>query len=228
LPPQLAPVLFGVALGNLVRGVPIDDNGWFALAPFDSFSPFGALGILDWFTVLAGLLGLTALAHHGALFLAWRTAWPVRDRAVGIAARLFPVVVLWAAATAATWTVAPGLVRGFLSRPLAWASAVIFLGGLASSLAARRAGRDRDAFLGSALFLLGLAATASSGYPVMIAAANDPSRSLTAFNAASSPEALRVGLYWWPAGFLLAVAYFVLLFRLHRGRVDAAEGSGHY
>jgi len=226
----LAPVLFGVALGNLVRGVPIDDNGWFTLALFDSFSPFGALGILDWFTVLAGLLGLTALAHHGALFLAWRTAGPVRDRAVGIAARLFPVVVvLWAAATAATWIVAPGLVRGFVSRPLAWASAVVFLGGLASSLAARRAGRDRDAFLGSALFLLGiLAATAASVYPVMIAAANDPSRSLTAFNAASSPEALRVGLYWWPAGFLLAVAYFVLLFRLHRGRVDAAEGSSGY
>ena len=43
----LAPVLFGAALGNLLRGVPLSPEGWFALPLFDSFSPTGAPGILD-------------------------------------------------------------------------------------------------------------------------------------------------------------------------------------
>src|SRR5262245_53574612 len=136
----LAPVLFGAALGNLVRGVPIDDRGWFTLSLFESFSPFGALGILDWFTVLAGLLGLAALAHHCALFLAWKTDGGVQHRALDVAAKLFPaVVILWLLATIATWFVAPALVDGFRSRPLAWACAALFLAGLITSVVARRA-----------------------------------------------------------------------------------------
>src|SRR5262245_8227412 len=47
----LAPVFLGAAIGNLVRGVPLGDDGWFALPLFGSFSPFGALGLLDWYTV---------------------------------------------------------------------------------------------------------------------------------------------------------------------------------
>jgi len=226
----LAPVLFGAALGNLVRGVPIDERGWFTLSLFDSFSPFGAPGILDWFTVLAGLLGLAALAHHGALFLIWKTDGAVHARARAAAAGLFPVVLsLWVAATIATWFVSPLLVDGFVHRPLAWLCAVVFLGGLLTSTAARRAGREGVAFAGSSAFLLGiLAATAASLYPVMISAANDPSRSLTALNSASHPRALTLAIYWWPVGFALATVYFVILFRLHRGKVVAAPNGEGY
>ncbi len=86
----LAPVLLGAALGNLVRGVPLDANGWFSLALFDSFSPRGALGILDWYTTLAGVLALVAIAHHGALFLAWKTDGAVRERSLARAAAAAP------------------------------------------------------------------------------------------------------------------------------------------
>jgi cytochrome d ubiquinol oxidase subunit II len=223
----LAPVLFGAALGNLIRGVPVDERGWFSLSLFESFSPFGALGILDWYTVLAGLLGLAAIAHHGALFLTWKTDGPVRARATAMAARLFPIVAaLWLAATVATWFVAPELVSGFLSRPIAWLCAVLFLAGLVTSAVARRAGRELPAFLGSCAFLFGLlAATAASVYPVMIRATGDTSRSLTALNASASPHSLALGLYWWPPGALVAIGYFVLLFRLHRGKATVVEGG---
>ena len=225
----LAPVLFGAALGNLVRGVPLQEDGWFTLPLFRSFSPRGALGILDWFTVLAGILALAAIAHHGALFLAWKTDGPVRERSLIAARRLYPaVVILWLLASAASGAVAPGLFSAFATRPLAWLATAIFLAGLATSFVARRAGRALLAFIGSGAFLLGLlAATAASVYPTMIRSIDAPARSLTAFNAAASGESLRAGLRWWPVGFVLAIAYFVVLFRLHRGTARAADGQGY-
>jgi cytochrome d ubiquinol oxidase subunit II len=226
---MLAPVLFGAALGNLIRGVPLREDGWFTLSLFESFSPRGELGLLDWFTVLAGLLALAAITHHGALFLAWKTDGPVRQRSLDAAGRLFPAVVgLWVVATAATAAVAPGLFAALAERPLAWVATALFLGGLLTSYVARRAGRALPAFVGSGAFLLGvLGATAASVYPTMIRSSDLPARSLTAFNASASGESLRAGLLWWPVGFVLAIAYFVVLFRLHRGKAQAADGEGY-
>ena len=225
----LAPVLFGAALGNLIRGVPLRPDGWFALSLFESFSPRGALGILDWYTVLAGLLALAALAHHGALFLVWKTDGAVRGRCLKAASLLFPaVVLLWAAATAATVTLAPEIVAAVAARPVAWLATALFLSGLAGSYAARRAGRDLIAFVASGAFLLGiLGATAAATYPTMIRSIDGPARSLTALNAAAGRESLAAGLLWWPAGFILAIAYAVVLFRLHRGKAQAADGEGY-
>jgi cytochrome d ubiquinol oxidase subunit II len=225
----LAPVLLGAALANLLRGVPLDGAGWFALPLFASWSPTGELGILDWYTVLAGVFALLAIAHHGALFLTWKTDGPVHERSRRFAARLFPVVVVgWILTTAATAQLAPAVFTNLRSRPLGWAATALLLGGLATSWLARRAGHDRRAFLGSAAFLFGtLAATAASLYPTMVRAV-DPTLSLTALNAASSPAALRTGLLWWPFGFVLAIFYFVVLFRLHRGKVAVAtDGEGY-
>ncbi len=226
----LAPVLLGAALGNVVRGVPLGADGWFALPLFDSFSPSGALGILDWYTVLAGVTALVAIAHHGALFLVWKTDGPVAARSRAAAAWLFPATVaLWLLSSLATLAVAPDVLRGALARPLALVCTLLFLAGLAVSFVARRQGRDLLAFLGSAAFLLGLlAATAASVFPTWLASTIDPAHSLTAHNAASAPKALRYGLFWWPFGFVLAIVYFTILFRLHRGKARAAaEGEGY-
>ena len=225
----LAPILLGAAFGNLVRGVPLDERGWFALPLFDSLSPRAephALGLLDAYTVLAGVFALVAIQHHGALFLAWKTEGPVRDRALRLASRLFPAAVaLWVLATIATAWVAPEIFSAAATRPLAWLATAVLLLGLATSFAARRRGHDLAAFLGSCAFLAGvLGATAAAIYPTMIRAAGDPTRALTALNAASAPESLRAGLWWWPLGLVLAIGYFVLLFRLHRGRVNAQDG----
>lgn len=226
----LAPVLFGAALGNLLRGVPLDERGWFELPLWDSFSPSAALGILDWYTVLAGLLALAAVVHHGALFLAWKTDGAVHERSRAWAARLFPaVVVLWLAASAATASVAPEVFAGIPGRPLAWLATLLAVVGIALSFVHRRAGRDLAAFLGSAAFLLGiLAATAASIYPTMLKSATDPALSLTAVNSAASPTSLVRGLWWWPVGLALAIVYAAFLFRFHRGKVQAAaEGEGY-
>jgi cytochrome d ubiquinol oxidase subunit II len=225
----LAPVLFGAALGNLLRGVPLNADGWFALSLFASFSPRGELGILDWYTGLVGLLALAALVHHGALFLAWKTNASVRERSLRAASRLFPVVVvLWTAATAATASLVPELFGALAARPIAWLATLLFVSGLATTFFARRAGRDLVAFIGSAGFLLGLlGATAASVFPTMIRSVDSASRSLTAMNAAASPESLAAGLVWWPFGLVLAIVYLVILFRLHRGKAQPAGDEGY-
>ncbi len=226
----LAPVLLGTALGNVLRGVPLDARGWFALPLFDSFSPTGGLGILDWYTVLAGVFALVAILHHGALFLAWRTDGAVQARSTRRAARLFPVLIaLWVLATIATAYVSPEIFQGLAAHPLAWLATALFLGGLAVSFRARHRGKDLAAFVGSGAFLLGLlAATVASVYPTLLKSSLDPSASLTAHNAAASPHSLAVGLVWWPLGFVLAVFYTAVIFRVHRGKAQsAADGEGY-
>lgn len=226
----LAPLLLGVALGNVLRGVPLSRDGWFSLALFESFSPRGPLGLLDVYTLLCGLTALVAVAHHGALFLAWKADGEVAARSRRAASILFPAtVVLWFVATLATAWVAPQLFRAIAGRPLAVLAVALFLAGLVTSFFARRRGHDLVAFLGSAAFLLGvLAATAATVYPVWLRSTLDPAFSLTATNAASPPRALATGLLWWPVGFALAIAYAAILFRIHRGRVTAStDGEGY-
>ena len=226
----LAPVLLGAALGNVLRGVPVGEDGWFALPLFDSFLPSAGLGVLDWYTVLCGVMALVAVLHHGALFLAWKTDGAVRKRSLDAARRLFPATVaLWLLSTIATARVAPEVLRGLTGRPLVWLASAVFLAGLVISFVGRRNGRDLMAFLGSSAFLLGLlAATAASTYPTWLRSTLDPAWSLTATNTAAAPTALQTALYWWPFGFVLAIGYFAVLFRLHRGRAQAAEAGEGY
>src|SRR6185295_5411472 len=92
----LLAVFFGAAFGNLMRGVPLDADGWFSLPLFTDFTTRDPVGILDWYTILTGVFALVVLAAHGALFLAWKTEGPVHERSDRLARRLWiAVAVLW-------------------------------------------------------------------------------------------------------------------------------------
>jgi cytochrome d ubiquinol oxidase subunit II len=94
LPSTLLPVFFGAALGNLMRGVPLDADGWFELALFTDFSAREPVGILDWYTLLVGIFALTALLAHGAVFLSWKTDGPVQARSRALGRRLYAAVAV--------------------------------------------------------------------------------------------------------------------------------------
>src|SRR5580704_14193231 len=66
-------VFFGAALGNVVRGVPLDANGYFFEALWTNFRLGPNTGILDWFTLVVGVAALATLALHGALWVALKT-----------------------------------------------------------------------------------------------------------------------------------------------------------
>ena len=81
-------LVFGVALANVVRGVPLDSQGYFFEPLWTNLDPRSATpGIIDWYTLLIGLLGLAALVVHGANFTALKTVGDVHLRARSIAQR---------------------------------------------------------------------------------------------------------------------------------------------
>src|SRR5918912_916839 len=102
----LLAVFYGVALGNVVRGVPIGEDGYFFQPLWTNFSPTSPEpGILDWYTVLTGLLALAALVVHGAGWVAVKTEGELNTRARR-AARIgwLALVALTAITTAATFS----------------------------------------------------------------------------------------------------------------------------
>ena len=226
----LLPVLLGAALGNVVRGVPLDASGYFNIPLFTGFTTANPVGILDWYTVLMGVFVLVTLAGHGATYLAWKTDGPVQDRSVAIAGPLWgAVLALCLVATFATARVTPSVFAGWSKSPLAWLGTAIYVGGLIAVGLGLRTRRHLVAFLGSSAFILGiLAASAASVWPVMLRSTLDPRWSLTAQNASVAASGLRKGFVWWIIGFPIVLGYFAMLFRLFRGKTQAsAEGEGY-
>jgi cytochrome d ubiquinol oxidase subunit II len=223
-------VLFGAALGNLIRGLPLDAAGWFSLALFTDFTARNPVGILDWYTVLTGVFALVALTAHGGAFIAWKTGGPLGERARRAAAAGFTAIaVLWPVVTLATRIAAPDFFAGFSGKPVAWIGAAIAIAGLFGASYFTRRGADRNAFLSSATFLTGLmVATAACSFPALLRSSSDPALAITVRTAANDAHGLATALSWWLVGFPLAIVYFVVVFRLHRGRLPlAAEGEGY-
>jgi cytochrome d ubiquinol oxidase subunit II len=230
LPSLLLPVFFGAALGNLLRGVPLSADGWFALPLFTNFSAREPVGILDWYTVTVGVFALAAVLAHGGAYLAWKTDGPVQERSRRVS-RAFSgaVAVLWPLVTVATSRVNADFLPALARRPLAWLLAGAALAGLVGVFVGLARGNDRAAFLGSCAFLAGLStATAACVFPVMLRSSGDPALSMTADNSGGDPNGLRTALGWFSVGMPLAILYFVFLFRLHRGKAAvAADGEGY-
>jgi cytochrome d ubiquinol oxidase subunit II len=226
----LLPVLLGAALGNVMRGVPVDASGYFNIPLFTDFSARNPVGILDWYTVLIGVFALVTLAGHGATFLAWKTDGPVQQRALKAALPLWcGVAVLWLLVTVATANVQPTVFQGWLASPLAWLATALYGLGAVAVLVGLRSGRHLLAFLGSSAFILGLlAASAASVWPVMLRSSLSPDWSLTALNSATAGSGLKKGLVWWLIGFPIVIGYLVLLLQLFKGKAKAArDGEGY-
>lgn len=226
----LLAVFLGAALGNLLRGLPLDAHGWFGLTLFTDWSARPPVGILDWYTVLVGVFALVTLWLHGALFLDWRTDGAVQARSHRLAGVLAWVVALaWPLLTWATVTVYPALLGGFSTRPFAWLGVALTALGVIAVRVGLWRGRTVFGFLGSCGFIAGLlVATAASMFPVMLRSVPDAGYSITASTGGNDARGLGLALRWWVLGFPIAIGYLVLLFRLHRGKAVAArDGEGY-
>ena len=71
----LLTIFFGAALANVLRGVPLQADGYFFLPLWTNWQPGAAPGILDWYTVIGGLVAFVALTLHGALWLTHQNLW---------------------------------------------------------------------------------------------------------------------------------------------------------
>src|ERR1700676_1957386 len=86
---SLLAILYGAALANVVRGVPLQPDGYFFLPLWTNWRVGPHPGILDWYTVIGGVVALVALTLHGANYVALKTSGDMNSRARTLARRLW-------------------------------------------------------------------------------------------------------------------------------------------
>jgi cytochrome bd ubiquinol oxidase subunit II len=212
----LLAIFFGAALGNVIRGVPLNAEGYFFLPLWTNFAPGRDAGILDWYTVPIGLAAFAALMFHGALWVAYKTEGEVQARARALADRIrWFVILLTLLVLALSAIVQPRAVRGAWLLPLAAVS--IAIAGWAKG--------DRTRFLASSGFIVAMLAGAVLGvYPYVLPSNGDPQFSLTIYNASAAPYGLSIGLKWFIPGIILAAGYFFYVYRHFAGKVRSEDG----
>ncbi|HEY1714635.1 MAG TPA: cytochrome d ubiquinol oxidase subunit II [Solirubrobacteraceae bacterium] len=211
-------LMFGVALGNVVRGVPLGPDGYFRAPLFH---------LLNWYALLIGLFGLVVLAAHGASFLAARADSPLVERAQRTARRLWwGEVVLTAALAYPTYSVRHTMISNFGADPWRLVFPALALIALLAQFMFQHARRWGRAFFASCAFVVGMLTTMAAGlYPSILPAHQHRPYGMTIYNAASSHHALVIGLEWWSLGIALALGYFILAYRFFFAKQRARVGG---
>lgn len=220
-------IFFGAALGNVVRGVPLDSSGYFFEPLWTNFRLGNETGILDWYTILTGVLALFALVQHGSLWVWHKTTGELGERAARLAGSVWwGVLILTGLVTFVTFRVQPQVPKNLYVMPWGYIFPLLALAGF-FSLRIFLARRDSlRAFFASSVFLIGMLTSVVFGlYPDVLPARN-PAYSLTAQNAKAGEYGLKIGLIWWAIGMALAAIYFVRVYRMFAGKVASTTG-GH-
>lgn len=218
----LLAVFLGAALGNVVRGVSLNEDGYFFTPLWTSFRISGGeLGILDWYTVTVGLASLLALTYHGAMWVILKTEGAVRDRARRAAGVIWPLLLLCVAlVTVLTFRIQPHVPERMNGNPLSYLFPVLALIGIFASRSLTAKGKELWAFLASALFLVFMLVSVVFGlYPMVLPAAGDAAASLTIHNASGPRYSLWVALLWWIPGMILVATYTTFVYRKMGGKV---------
>jgi cytochrome d ubiquinol oxidase subunit II len=211
-------VVLGVTIGNLVRGVPLDESGYFQA---DLFSLSGSrVGAIDAYTATLGAFAFATLGAHGATYLALKTGGDLQARARNLGGRWWvAAIALAAVATGATAFAQRTFFATALARPGIWP--LPFLAVAAGALSRRwlAEGRDRRAFLASCAFIaFFLAATACTLFPVLLRSTVKDDFTLGVSDATA--RGLGAGALVWVIGVALVLAYLAYVLRTFRGKVD--------
>lgn len=238
-------LVFGVAIGNLLQGVPFRIDGDMRVL----YEGSGLFELLNPFGLLAGLVSLAMLATHGAVFLSLKTEGPVRERAAGLVPYgaaatvvLFLLAGLWVAFGLDGYVLASIASTDGPSNPLLkqvgretgswiqnygrhpWMLAAPALGIVGPLLAAVLTSRRRSglAFIASALGILGIISTAGvSMFPFLMPSSIAPDASLTVWDASSSRLTLFVMLISTLIFLPIVLAYTAFVFRTLKGTISA-------
>jgi cytochrome bd ubiquinol oxidase subunit II len=225
----LLAVFYGAALGNVVRGVPLDASGYFFEPLWTNFRLGAEAGILDWYTILVGILALAALVMHGSLWIKMKTSGALNERAGRIAGSAFlAVVALTVVVTLVTFRVQPQLHRNFTQWPAGYVFPILAIVGAIGVKAFMAKRAERNAFLSSCAYLTGMLTSVAFGLYPMVLPARHTAYSLTVDSAKAGAYGLKVGLIWWVIGMILATGYSVVVYRLFAGKVKlGAYEHGH-
>jgi cytochrome bd ubiquinol oxidase subunit II len=226
----LLAIFYGAALANVIRGVPLGEDGYFFLPLWTNWRVGPDPGILDWYTVIGGLVALVALALHGSLYLAVKTEGSLQQRSRSKVKLLWTVLlVLTIVSLAASIIARSDTLTNYRVYPIAFIVPIAVLLALISIVYFSGKHEDRRAFACSCAYLaLMLVGAAIALYPRLLPSSSDSSRDITIVKALSGPHTLRVGLVWWAFGMCLAVMYFLVVYRMFKGKVSLeSDGYGH-
>ncbi len=238
------PLIFGVAFGNLLQGVPFQFDNYLISTYSGSFWQ-----LLNPFALLAGVVSSAMITLHGGAYLAHRTEGLIQDRAVR-AAMVAAIVMVVSFIAAGVWlrgmdgyritsVINPGALADPLSKTVLreagawmanygqqpWLWLLPALGVLGALLAAvlLRARHTLYAFVCSALAVPGVITTAgASMFPFIMPSSTMPSASLTVWDSVSSHLTLSIMLWVTLIFMPLIVLYTAWAYRVMRGKVTLA------
>jgi cytochrome d ubiquinol oxidase subunit II len=225
----LLAIFFGAALGNVVRGVPLNADGYFFEPLWTNWRVGEQNGILDWYTVICGVVALVTLVVHGSLYLATKTEGELNRRARNVASWLWPVqVLLTIFSLIATVYAVPHVLQNYSKWPAGYLVPALVIGSLVYMYFAHARRNEKGAFLASCAYIVGmLVGAAFALYPNVLPASTGANFSLTINNTATGSHGLQVGFVWWTLGMMLALVYFLFVYRMFRGKVRLDDSSGH-
>jgi len=209
---MLPALLFGVAMGNMLRGIPLDAN----MHHTGSF-----LGLLNPYALLTGLLGFVMFALHGALFITLKTPPAMVVRAAGFAKiSWIAFVVLFVVQTIFTFVAYPHLTANFSAAPLLYIFPLLVV--LATALSGLWIFKQSygKAFIASCVSIVMLwALMGASLFPAMVTSLGNPGHNLTIYNASSSELTLTVMLVLALLGVPVVIGYTIWAYYMFRGVV---------
>ena len=223
-------LLFGVAVGNIIRGLPLTKGGEFISGTGPTFGG-NLLAALNPYAIVIGVLGLAWICLQGVAWLCVKATGDLYERAQRLRRTMLVVyAILFALATAATAVWVPDAFNNVVSSPVGWVFIVLAIGSVVFAWVSAQRKADRQAFYGTSLAAAAMVGIwATSIFPALVPSTG-PGESLTIANSASSDLTLTVMLIIAAIGVPLVLFYFFLIYRTYAGRIDAgmvAEDEGY-
>lgn len=212
----LASILFGVAIGNLIVGLPIGSDMEFTGGFFDLLSPYA---------ILVGVFNLSLFAMHGSIYLYLKTEGELQAKAKKWIHTTFTAfVILYVLTTVFTLTVFPQMIANFKNFPWVWVIVGLNVLAIANIPRALYLGHPLRAFLSSCCAIAALVFLFGIGvFPNMIVSSLDPAFNLTIYNAASSQKTLGIMLVIALMGLPCVLSYTGAIYWIFRGKVKLDE-----
>lgn len=211
-------LLIGVAMGNIVWGVPLDAQGEFA----GTF-----LGLLHPYPLLVGVTTVVLFAMHGSIYLVLKTEGETQARVRRwVNPLIIAFILCYVIVTLATLLYVPHMTEAFRQHPWVFAIVIPVVLLIANIPREMNVGKEFLAFLSSCGAMAGLMAIFGIGmFPDLVYSLPAPEHSLTAHNAASSPKTLGIMLTIALIGVPVVLAYSASIYYIFRGKVKLTKLS---
>lgn len=215
----LIALVLGLALGNLIRGIPLDAQGEFT---------GGLETILNPYAFLVGLLTVSLFLMHGSIYILMKTEGEFHDK---MRRRTNPCIIffiiMYAVTTMATLIYMPHMIDALHERPIFFLIAIANILIVANIPREIHHGRDFRAFLSSCLNMLCLLTLYAIGtYPNVIRSLSEPAlQSLTIYNSSSSQKTLEILFLIAFIGIPLVISYTIAIYYIFRGKVKLDSHS---